>query len=82
MFPKYHAGASEALHPLDKTDAFRLLAFNSFNYRLMGEEGFRSVARMIRQMDCYTFAFGDLERAVARLGELIGLGVASPGDGR
>ena len=82
VFPAYHAGASDALRPLNKTDAFRQLAFNCFNYRLMGEDGFRAVAHMIQQMDCYTLAFGDLQRAVARLGDLIGLSDASTGGGQ
>ena len=67
---------------MNKKAAFRQLAFNCFNYRLMGEAGFRAVARMIEQMDCYTFAFGDLQRAVAHLGDLIGLHDAPAGGGQ
>ncbi|MGB5774742.1 MAG: hypothetical protein WBP89_08750, partial [Sedimenticolaceae bacterium] len=53
--------------PLDKTEAFRQLAFNCFNYRLLGETSFRSVAQIIREVDCYTFTFSSLDRAVAVL---------------
>jgi HprK-related kinase A len=64
VFPKYQAGAAETLRPLDKTEAFRQLAFNCFNYRLLGETSFRAVAQIIREVDCYTFTFSRLDRAV------------------
>jgi HprK-related kinase A len=67
VFPKYQAGVTETLQPLDKVEAFRQLAFNCFNYRLLGETSFRAVARMIEQVDCYTFRFSSLERAVPML---------------
>jgi HprK-related kinase A len=70
VFPKYEAGAKETLRPLDKTEAFRQLAFNCFNYRLLGETSFRAVAQLIRQMDCYTLSFSNLERAVEQLSAL------------
>ncbi len=63
VFPKYQAGAEETIRPLDKTEAFRQLAFNCFNYRLLGETSFRAVAQMVRQVDCYTFTFSSLDRA-------------------
>lgn len=67
VFPKYRAGAQEALRRLDKTEAFRQLAFNCFNYRLLGETSFRAVAQIIRRVDCYTFTFSRLDRAVEQL---------------
>lgn len=67
VFPKYQAGVAETLQPLDKVEAFRQLAFNCFNYRLLGEVSFRAVARLIEQVDCYTFRFSSLERAVPML---------------
>ena len=67
VFPKYRAGAPEELRPLYKTEAFRQLAFNCFNYRLLGETAFRAVAQIIRQVDCYTFTFSRLDRAVEQL---------------
>ncbi len=67
VFPKYQAGAKETLRPLDKSEAFRQLAFNCFNYRLLGETSFRAVAQLVRQVDCYTFSFSNLDRAVTQL---------------
>jgi HprK-related kinase A len=70
VFPKYRAGAAEELEPLDKTEAFRQLAFNCFNYRLLGETSFRAIGEIIRTVDCYSFTFSDLERAVPILAGL------------
>ncbi len=70
VFPRYESGAAEELRPLDKTEAFRQLAFNCFNYRLLGETSFSAIAQMVRQVDCYTFTFSDLERATGMLSGL------------
>lgn len=74
VFPKYRAGADESLQPLDKTEAFRQLAFNCFNYKLLGETAFRAVAKMVQDVDCYTFTFSRLDRAVEQLGALADAG--------
>jgi HprK-related kinase A len=82
IFPKYQAGASESLRPLSKTEAFRQLAFNCFNYTLLGETGFRTVAGLIRKMDCYTFTFSQLDEATRLLRLLAESGEAlTVGDG-
>jgi len=70
VFPKYRADALEELRPLDKAEAFRQLAFNCFNYRLLGETSFRAVGEMIRSVDCYTFTFSQLDRATEILSAL------------
>lgn len=70
VFPKYQAGAQESLQPLDRTGAFQQLAFNCFNYKLLGETAFRAVAQIVRQADCYTFTFSRLDRAVEQLSAL------------
>lgn len=72
VFPKYIAGAAEVLSPMSKLEAFRQLAFNCFNYTLLGETGFQAVDRIIRSVDCYTFTFSRLESAVTTLQALAG----------
>jgi HprK-related kinase A len=70
VFPKYRVGATETLQPLDKNEAFRQIAFNSFNYKLLGETAFRTIGELIRTVDCYTFTFSDLDKAVPMLAGL------------
>jgi len=67
VFPKYVAGAPEVLTPLSRLEAFRQLAFNCFNYTLLGETGFEAVDRIVRAVDCYTFTFSRLDAAVTAL---------------
>ena len=74
VFPKYRAGADEVLQPLDKAEAFRQLAFNCFNYQLLGETSFRAAVQIVRSVDCYTFTFSRLDRAVEQLSALAGPG--------
>ncbi len=71
VFPKYRAGAEEQLRPLDKAEAFRQMAFNCFNYKLLGESAFHAVATMIDEVECYTFTFSSLERACEQLDALV-----------
>ncbi|HRD50603.1 MAG: HprK-related kinase A [Candidatus Competibacter sp.] len=71
VLPKFKAGASLALKPLDKTEAFIQLTGHSFNYELIGLRGFQAMTGLIDACDCYTFEYGgDLEQAVAQLNAL------------
>ena len=71
VLPQYKAGASMALKPLDKTQAFIQLTGHSFNYELIGLRGFKTLSRLIDTCDCYTFEYGgDLEQAVTQLNAL------------
>ena len=67
VFPRYVADAQQRLEPLDRREAFRRLAFNCFNYTLLGETAFETVDRIVRSVDCYTFTFSRLESAVPAL---------------
>ena len=71
VFPKYQAGVAESLQPLNKAEAFRQMAFNCFNYKLLGEAAFHAVADMIDRVDCYTFTFSRLDRATEQLTALV-----------
>ena len=71
VFPKYRPDAQEELRSMDKGEAFRQLAFNCFNYKLLGELAFRAVADMIGTVECFTFTFSHLDRATERLDELV-----------
>ena len=71
VFPKYSPDAREELRPLDKGEAFRQMAFNCFNYKLLGEAAFLAVAGMISKVQCFTFTFSRLDRATERLNELV-----------
>lgn len=72
VFPHYTPEETARLKPLPKARAFMKLAGNSFNYELLGAEGFRTVASIIRDSECRLLHFGDLEKAVRMLDGLVG----------
>ena len=70
VFPRYQAGASLHLKPVDKPQAFLKLVNNSFNYRLLGLQGFEAVTRLVRHCDRYILSYSDLDEAVDTLSRL------------
>ncbi len=66
LFPHYVQGlAAPRSVTLEKSLGFTRLAQNAFNYRLMAEAGFHALARLIRECDCYSLDYGDLDSAIA-----------------
>lgn len=71
VFPKFSAGAPTVLRMLSKGQAFMRLAHNSFNYEIVGPDGFQAVGEIIRNCSCYELSFGSLDDAIAHLDRLI-----------
>jgi HprK-related kinase A len=71
VMPRFSDGASLQLRSLAKAQAFFGLANNSFNYGILGESAFVSVARLIDACACYELTYGALDDAVAALDTLI-----------
>ncbi len=70
VFPKYLAGSSTQIAPLPKARAFMELAINAFNYRIMGAQGFETLAGAIGTCSCYELTYSDLDEAIAALAGL------------
>ncbi len=64
VFPRYVEDSPAELTPLIPSYALLKLATNSFNYEILGTEGFRRVGRLIRQCQRYCFQYGCLEDAM------------------
>jgi HprK-related kinase A len=71
IFPRYTPGQHATLRPLAKARAFMKLAGNAFNYELLGESGFRTVASLIHACDTFLFHYDDLKKAVQTLDRLV-----------
>lgn len=71
VFPQFVRDAPTSLTPVDPPDAFLRVAKSCFNYRFLGEEGFRRLGELIEQSDCYQLEYGDLPDAVAQIGSLL-----------
>jgi HprK-related kinase A len=71
VFPRWQYGSSTTFSKIPKAEAFMLLATNAFNYEVLGESGFLSVARLIEQAPCYQLEYSDLMNAVPALSDFI-----------
>jgi len=71
VFPDFQAGAAVEVMPLGRSTAFLKLAGNSFNYEIVGERGFRTVASIIERCESYILRYGDLPAAHAALDEIV-----------
>lgn len=71
LFPRYRAGARVHCQRLAGEQAFARLAFNSFNYALLGARGFHAVADVIERCPAYELVFGSLDEAIDTIGNLL-----------
>ena len=70
VFPRYRAGSTLRMEPVTRPQAFLKLANNSFNYQLLGLQGFQAVTQLVRNCDCYILSYSDLDEAIATLNQL------------
>ena len=71
VFPKYTAGAEPRLVSLTKASALMKVAENSFNYSVLGLQGFEVLGELISKCDCYAFSYQSLDEAKEILESLI-----------
>ena len=65
VFPKFEAGAETTLSEHPKASAFMKLADNTFNYSMLGAQGFDALSQLIDQCDCHNFHYSQLDEAIA-----------------
>jgi HprK-related kinase A len=65
VFPKYQAGASTQLSPMPKAEAFMQIAENTFNYSMLGLQGFETIGQLVDHCDCKRFTYSKLNEAIA-----------------
>lgn len=71
VFPSYQPDAPCSLRPEEPLRAFQRLAFNSFNYSLLGPDGFRAVAALLDRCPAYALSYSRLDEAVDAIGKLL-----------
>ncbi|MEO7244262.1 MAG: HprK-related kinase A [Rubrivivax sp.] len=67
VLPRWVAGSPTQWRRLPPEEVFRALAFNSFNYAVLGEEGFSAAVRIARQCPAWQLVYSDLADAAALL---------------
>lgn len=65
VFPRYQPDAQTTLQPLSKGQVVLKLAENSFNYSILGEQGFMAMCDLVERSECYEFEYSNLEEAIA-----------------
>ncbi|MCB1844462.1 MAG: HprK-related kinase A [Halioglobus sp.] len=71
LFPRYSATEPQVLQPRQRTESFLLAAYHSFNYSLLGEQGFFAMRKLIASVPCYDLVYRDLDWAVGQMQELV-----------
>ncbi len=71
LFPVWREGAALELKPQAREQAFARLAFNSFNYALLGPVSFEAVTDVVASCRAFQLTYGSLEEAVTCVRELV-----------
>jgi HprK-related kinase A len=67
VLPRWQAGSTTHWEPLAEHVAFPALAFNAFNYTVLGEAGFRAAVALMRQCPAWQLVYSDLDDALATI---------------
>jgi HprK-related kinase A len=67
VLPKWQAGSPTRWEPLSEQALFPALAFNAFNYSLLGAVGFQAVVQLVRRCPAWQLTYSDLDDALATL---------------
>lgn len=67
VLPKWAAGSPTRWEPLPEQVAFPALAFNAFNYTVLGEVGFRAAVALMQTCPAWQLVYSDLDDALATL---------------
>jgi HprK-related kinase A len=70
LFPRYSTEEPQRLYPRRRSESFILSAYHSFNYSLMGENGFQAMCKLVDSVPCYDLVYRDLDWATAAVEEL------------
>lgn len=71
IFPRYDPSIALEMEPVPQARAFARLAVNSFNYEILGPDGFDALGKVIQASRCYQLRYRDLDRAIDAIGELL-----------
>ncbi len=67
VLPRWQAGSPTRWEPLGEHALFPALAFNAFNYSLLGAVGFEAVVQLVRRCVAWQLVYSDLDDALATI---------------
>ena len=71
VFPKYTKGAQTCLSPIGQGRTLLQTAENSFNYHVLGVEGYTVLADVVGQCGCYEFTYPNMSEGIAAMEDLL-----------
>ena len=71
VFPKWRAGASLSIEPVSQGQAAMRLIDQSFNYSILGADGFERMANLITAAEAWSLEYSSLDEARDALGDLV-----------
>ena len=71
VFPRYQPGTRLRLRRVVSDQAFAGLAFNSFNYPVLGGTAFDAVADLVERCTAYRLEYDDLDAAIQTVHDLL-----------
>ncbi|MEX1198509.1 MAG: HprK-related kinase A [Pseudohongiellaceae bacterium] len=69
VFPRFTPGSKTRLAAVPRADSFMALVDNAFNYSLLAERGFDTLADVVEGLDGYQLVYGDMEHAITTLNQ-------------
>jgi HprK-related kinase A len=70
LFPRWESGSATVLSRAEPHVTFSSLAFNAFNYAVLGADGFQAVVALTRAMPAWHLRYSDLDDAIASIDRL------------
>lgn len=71
VFPKYTKGAQTCLAPIGQGRTLLQTAENSFNYHVLGAEGFSVLANVVAQCGCFEFTYPSMSEGISAMEGLL-----------
>lgn len=68
--PRFVANSETLLTTVPKADTFMALVDNAFNYSLLAQRGFETLAQVVEGLDGYKLQYSDMEHAINTLNQL------------
>jgi HprK-related kinase A len=64
IFPKYTLNGGTDVRPMAKGQTFMWFAGSSFNYTLLGREGFETLSGLMDRTDCFAVDYSNLDQVI------------------
>jgi len=73
VFPHYQLGSESQVTALSKGKASMSLIENTFNFNILGVEGFESISKLVGELECYDFTYPGLDEALSGIERITAL---------